>query len=142
MRIWSLHPKYLDTKGLVALWRETLLAKHVLEGKTNGYTNHPQLIRFKAVENPQAAIHQYLAEILEEAKIRGYNFDSNKINFDFTPIQIPVTIGQLEFEKDHLAKKLSVRDPEKLRTLPETKLLETVSIFYVVEGEIESWEII
>lgn len=142
MRIWSLHPKYLDTKGLVALWRETLLAKHVLEGKTKGYTNHPQLIRFKKVENPQAAIHQYLAEILEEAKIRGYKFDSNKINFDFTPIQIPVTTGQLEYELEHLAKKLSVRDPEKLRTLPETKLLETVSIFYVVEGEIESWEII
>lgn len=110
MRIWSLHPKYLDTKGLVALWRETLLAKHVLEGKTNGYTNHPQLIRFKAVENPQAAIHQYLAEILEEAKISGYNFDSNKINFDFTPIQIPVTIGQLEFEKDHLAKNQTARN--------------------------------
>ena len=40
MRIWSLHPKYLDAKGIVALWRETLLAKHVLEGKTKGYKNH------------------------------------------------------------------------------------------------------
>ena len=52
MRIWSLHPKYLDTKGLVALWRETLLAKHVLEGKTKGYRNHPQLDRFKKAQNP------------------------------------------------------------------------------------------
>lgn len=142
MRIWSLHPKYLDTKGLVALWRETLLAKHVLEGRTKGYTNHPQLIRFKAVENPQEAINQYLAEIVAEAEKRGYNFDKTKINWDFTPIQIPVTSGQMEFEREHLARKLWVRDEEKLRTLPEVKLLETVSIFYVVEGEIESWEII
>jgi hypothetical protein len=142
MRIWSLHPKYLDTKGLVALWRETLLAKHVLEGRTKGYTNHPQLIRFKAVENPQEAINQYLAEIVVEAEKRGYNFDKTKINWNFTPIQIPVTSGQMEFEREHLARKLSVRDEEKLRTLPEGKLLETVSIFYVVEGEIESWEII
>jgi hypothetical protein len=142
MRIWSLHPKYLDTKGLVALWRETLLAKHVLEGRTKGYTNHPQLIRFKAVENPQEGINQYLAEIVAEAEERGYNFDKTKINWNFTPIQIPVTSGQMEFEREHLARKLSVRDEEKLRTLPEVKLLETVSIFYVVEGEIESWEII
>nr|WP_243687290.1 pyrimidine dimer DNA glycosylase/endonuclease V [Methanobacterium formicicum] len=47
MRLWSLHPKYLDVKGLVALWREGLLARAVLKGKTKGYTNHPQLIRFK-----------------------------------------------------------------------------------------------
>jgi len=46
MRIWSLHPKYLDTKGLVALWRDALLARHVLQGKTTGYKNHPQLNRF------------------------------------------------------------------------------------------------
>jgi len=46
MRIWSLHPKYLDAKGLVALWRDALLARHVLQGKTTGYKNHPQLNRF------------------------------------------------------------------------------------------------
>lgn len=142
MRIWSLHPKYLDTKGLVALWRETLLAKHVLEGKTKGYTNHPQLIRFKAVENPQEAINQYLAEVFTEAQKRGYNFDTNKINWNFKPIQIPVTNGQIHFERAHLAKKLLLRDQEKLRNLPEFELLETVSMFYKVEGNIEPWEII
>jgi len=60
MRIWSLHPKYLDTKGLVELWRETLLAKHVLEGKTKGYKNHPQLNRFKIYSKPLEAINFYL----------------------------------------------------------------------------------
>jgi len=67
MRIWSLHPKYLDSKGLVALWRETLLAKHVLEGKTKGYKNHPQLNRFKAMKKPVEVINQYLSEIFIEA---------------------------------------------------------------------------
>ena len=70
MRIWSLHPEHLDTKGLVALWRETLLAKHVLEGKTKGYKNHPQLNRFKALQNPANAINAYLAEIYHEAERR------------------------------------------------------------------------
>ena len=27
MRIWTLHPEYLDGRGLTALWRETLLAR-------------------------------------------------------------------------------------------------------------------
>ena len=37
MRLWTLHPKYLDPQGLVALWREALLARAVLQGKTRGY---------------------------------------------------------------------------------------------------------
>jgi hypothetical protein len=32
MRLWSLHPRYLDAKGLQAVWREGLLAKKVLQG--------------------------------------------------------------------------------------------------------------
>jgi len=80
MRIWSLHPKYLDAKGLVALWRETILAQKVLEGKTKGYKNHPQLNRFKNTDNPVGAIAVYLKYVAEEADKRGYNFDSNKIS--------------------------------------------------------------
>ena len=78
MRIWSIHPKYLDTKGLTAVWRETLLAKHVLEGKTKGYQHHPQLIRFKKQADPLKAIHFYLKIIYEEAVQRGYHYDSTK----------------------------------------------------------------
>ncbi|MEN6399799.1 MAG: pyrimidine dimer DNA glycosylase/endonuclease V, partial [Rectinema sp.] len=29
MRLWTLHPQYLDQKGLTAAWREGLLAKKV-----------------------------------------------------------------------------------------------------------------
>jgi len=66
MRIWSIHPKYLDTKGLVALWRENLLAKNVLEHNTRGYKNHPQLIRSKNSGTPLQAINHYLAAVYQE----------------------------------------------------------------------------
>src|SRR6185503_20356424 len=98
MRIWSIHPQYLDAKGLVALWREALLAKHVLEGRTKGYKNHPQLIRFKNAADPQKAINQYLAIVFEEACARGYQFDRKKINWRFKPVTLFVTRGQINFE--------------------------------------------
>ena len=142
MRIWSLHPKYLDTKGIVALWRETLLAKNVLEGNTKGYTNHPQLNRFKATENPVGAINQYLAEIWEEATRRGYNFNQTKIDYTFNPIQMNVTSGQLDYEFQHLLKKLEVRDKERFEKLKNLNSYDTAEIFKEIEGEIEKWEII
>lgn len=80
MRLWSIHPKYLDAKGLVALWREGLLAQNVLLGKTKGYQYHPQLIRFKKTTNPLGAIATYLIAIADEANLRRYAFDSSKIN--------------------------------------------------------------
>jgi hypothetical protein len=57
MRLWSLHLKYLDRIGLIACWREGLLAKAVLEGKTKGYTHHPQLIRFQTSPHPLHTIN-------------------------------------------------------------------------------------
>jgi hypothetical protein len=110
MRLWSLHPKYLDSKGLVALWRETLLAKNVLEGKTKGYINHPQLDRFKAALNPQGAINYYLKGIWLEATRRNYNFNRSKFEEVENIESINVSTGQIEFEKNHLLKKLKVRD--------------------------------
>ena len=142
MRIWSVHPKYLDAKGLVALWRETLLAKNVLEGNTKGYKNHPQLNRFKAVEKPLEAINQYLAEVWDEATRRGYSFDRNKIDFDFKKIKIEVTIGQMQYEFNHLLKKLEQRDPERYKQFEKLKMVDCAEIFDVKEGEIEKWEII
>src|SRR5665213_874155 len=56
MRLWTLHPRYLDAQGLVAAWREALLAQKVLEGATRGYTRHPQLIRFQSHPKPLEAI--------------------------------------------------------------------------------------
>jgi len=142
MRIWSLHPKYLDAKGLVALWRETLLAKNVLSGNTKGYKNHPQLTRFKNTDNPLYSINQYLAEVYEESQRRGYNFNKAKIDYNYSVAKIPVTNGQIEYEKNHLLKKLEIRDKEKFYILLKETKIQAHPLFRVVEGDVEEWEII
>ena len=143
MRIWSIHPKYLDAKGLVALWRETLLAKHVLEGKTKGYTNHPQLMRFKCSDNPLECINNYLAIIHDEAISRQYLFDKNKIAHEFKQQQcLTVTTGQIQYEVAHLLAKLELRDPAKYRQLKKLRSFDPHPLFTVVEGGVEPWEVI
>lgn len=142
MRIWSLHPKYLDAKGLVALWRETLLAKHVLEGKTKGYKNHPQLERFKQTEKPIDRINQYLSAVYEEALARDYNFNKEKIDWDFEAAVMNVTRGQMRYETQHLSHKLKIRDTNRFELLNQLDKPEPHPLFRVIDGEIESWEVI
>ena len=140
MRLWSLHPKYLDTKGLLAVWREGLLAKHVLEGRTKGYRNHPQLLRFKRQDDPVETISQYLAIILDESLRRGYHFDASKIEKAQHLISISVTRGQIEYEKEHLLHKLDVRDAHAAERLRNAKRVETHPLFVIVSGPVEKWE--
>jgi len=140
MRLWSIHPKYLDRVGLVALWREALLAKAVIEGKTKGYKKHPQLERFRKSRNPVNSINSYLLSIYEEGAKRGYKFDKSKIGKKFSDEKIPVKKGQVEYEFYHLKNKLRFRSPEKFHSLLEIKNVETNRIFYVVDGGVESWE--
>ncbi len=137
MRIWSIHSKYLDTKGLVALWRETLLAKNVLEEKTKGYKNHPQLTRFKNSDNPLQCINQYLAAVYQESVIRGYHFNKEKFNAYQEPVNITVTRRQIEFETMHLLKKLKIRDKKRYHRLLKETNIDLHPIFKVVYGEIE-----
>ncbi|MFA6065101.1 MAG: pyrimidine dimer DNA glycosylase/endonuclease V [archaeon] len=140
MRLWSLHPKYLDTKGLVALWREALLAKAVLENKTKGYKNHPQLERFKKHKNPIKAINSYLSYVLEEAKTRGYKFDESKIDFNKASKEIEVNSDQLKYEFEHLIKKLKIRDNQKYKEIKETKIIQPHPLVKIKKGKIENWE--
>ncbi len=142
MRIWSLHPKYLDAKGLVALWRETLLAKHVLEGRTKGYKNHPQLLRFKNSKFPLDLINQYLSEVYHEAVHRKYAFDKTKIDWNFRKRKLSVTTGQLAYETKHLLKKLQDRDPKKFNELIVFDSLNPHPMFEGIPGEVEEWEVI
>jgi hypothetical protein len=142
MRIWSLHPKYLDSKGLVALWRETLLAKHVLEGKTKGYKNHPQLNRFKKAEFPIDAINQYLSEVYQEALIRNFNFDKQKFDRKYRISKIPVTKEQVKYETEHLLIKLKKRDYHKYKELKSKSTFDNHPIFELIDGAIEKWEIL
>lgn len=139
MRLWTVHPKFLDVKGLVALWREGLLARKVLRGKTKGYTNHPQLIRFRDHPEPLAAIDAYLKEILTESRRRHYNFDASKIDEKAMAEPMPETIGQLQFEWNHLLGKLRIRDPRLWDKLKDGTP-EPHPLFTMKEGNIRSWE--
>lgn len=142
MRIWSLHPRHLDAKGLVALWRETLLAQKVLLGETKGYRNHPQLKRFKSHREPLAAIASYLHEVLREAGRRGYHFDGSKILLKDSRIKIRVTDGQIAYELAHLREKLKVRDRAAYERLAHYGNPSIHPLFKVVSGEIEDWEVL
>lgn len=142
MRLWSIHPKYLDAKGLVALWREALLAKHVLEGKTKGYRQHPQLKRFKQSPDPVQRINEYLSYVFLEAEARGYRFNREKIEWNFTSGRIPVARGQIDYEMDHLRHKLKIRDPQKLRESESLAVPELHPVFFAVDGGVEDWEIL
>ena len=142
MRLWSLHPQYLDAKGLVALWREALLAQAVLAGKTKGYKHHPQLQRFKECRNPRAAIATYLREVHAEAARRGHSFDAKKIGRGKVRAKsLRVTRGQLEYEWKHLKRKLKVRDPDRYRGSADVKAPESHMMFKIVRGDIADWEI-
>lgn len=142
MRLWTLHPRHLDAQGLVALWREALLAQKVLLGLTRGYRNHPQLARFRELNDPVAGIAAYLAGVHAEALRRNYRFDAGKIAAPRWPGQIEATAGQLAYEWAHLRGKLALRDPARLAEFSDLQMPEAHPLFRIVEGGIASWEII
>lgn len=142
MRLWTLHPKYLDSRGLVALWREGLLAQAVLDGETRGYTRHPQLDRFRASASPQAAIATYLRTIHAESERRGYRFDGSKIGSSHTAGPIEVTRGQMNYEWEHLLAKLQRRDPVRWEQFQSLTRLVPHPLFRIKPGPVEDWEIV
>ena len=140
MRLWTIHPKYLDPRGLVALWREALLARAVLRGETAGYRHHPQLHRFRAHSTPRTAINAYLAAVLEESQSRGYSFNARKVGPVRGRIEIQATTGQIAHEWRHLLRKLEVRSPELfVRACGMTKPLPH-PVFRVTAGSVADWE--
>ena len=140
MRIWSLHPGYLDRQGLVACWRESLLAQKVLAGKTVGYTRHPQLARFRVLDDPMAGIGAYLQGLADEAGLRGYRFDVSRIARPDHVLTLTVTRGQLDVEAAHLLAKLKERSPERVAGFPKPADLLPHPLFTVAPGPVADWE--
>jgi len=138
VRLWSLHPEYLDTRGLVALWREGLLARAVLRGATRGYRHHPQLERFRAQQAPISAINAYLLEVWREASRRGYAFDRRRIGPVRRPPSLSLNLGQLAYEREHLRAKLQIRAPEGLAKLPARP--KAHPLFHLIPGPVATWE--
>jgi hypothetical protein len=140
MRLWSIHPRHLDVKGLVALWREGLLARAVLRGKTRGYRHHPQLTRFRSRREPVAALDCYLSRVLDEARLRGYHFKASKIRYRrCRHVRAPVSAGQLRHEWKHLLAKLAVRDSLRWKTERRGRV-QPHACFRVVPGSLADWE--
>lgn len=140
MRLWSIHPKYLDSKWLLACWREWLLAKKVLEWKTKWYKNHAQLSRFKESKDKITSINAFLYQIYKEAKNRGYNFSLDKIKKIEDKEIINVTSKQIGYEFKHLLNKLKTRDIKKYEEIKNTHNIEINPFFKEIIWEIEEWE--
>ena len=142
MRLWSLHPKYLDRQGILGLWREGLLAQKVLSDQTKGYRNHPQLLRFRNSKNPQKAISLYLLSVYNEAARRGYRFDLSKIGDTSSgrELKIPLNRGQLKYEFKHLLKKIKIRDYPPYKKNKKIKKIYVHPLFKIKEGMKEDWE--
>jgi len=140
MRLWTIHPKYLDARGLVALWREALLAQKVLRGATRGYRHHPQLLRFAGQPDPSAALAAYLKAVHDEAVERDYKFDTRKIGRRKYRGKIKETRGQLLYEWRHLKRKLKRRDPKRLRGFAAVKIPAPHPLFKIVSGKARDWE--
>ncbi|WP_129788621.1 pyrimidine dimer DNA glycosylase/endonuclease V [Promicromonospora panici] len=145
MRLWSLNPALLDRQGLTACWREGLLAQAVLLGRTQGYTAHPQLDRFREHPQPVTAISAYLHGVRDEATRRGYRFDERRISQPLDGqirdiARIVVTTGQLDREWQHLLHKLAARSPVHRALIVSAEPPTPHPLFVVVPGPVASWE--
>lgn len=140
MRLWSIHPEYLDAAGLVALWREGLLAKKVLQGRTKGYRHHPQVIRFRNQKFPVASINNYLLAVWVESVRRGYAFDKRKLGPQRRVRRIPIPAGQLLFEFMHLRRKLRMRNRKLFLATSNVKKPAAHPLFRVHNGPVAGWE--
>lgn len=139
MRLWTLHPKYLDAQGLVALWREALLAQAVLRGRTRGYRFHPQIERFRACASPRISIASYLKGVFEESRRRGYGFDRSKVrSFECAPLA--ATDGQLAYEWEWLLEKLRRRNPALYRIHRKVGIPKAHPLFRIRKGPVADWE--
>ena len=140
MRLWTFHPKYLDSKGLVALWREGLLAINVLSGRTKGYKNHPQLIRFKTLNDPIGGVSKYLEYVLGEAKDRNYTFDHSKIPPSNFRGNILETEGQIKYEWKLFKDKLKKRNPTLFKKYKNITIPTPHPLFKLIQGNVNDWE--
>ncbi len=136
MRLWSLHPSYLDAKGLVALWREGLLALKVFARLLPS----PPVNPVSGAKDPEAAIEAYLWGVYEESLQRGYHFDAGKLSAKPQKVKKRVTAGQLEYELNHLLRKLKRRDVERYKTMTAVKTPPAHPLFRIVPGNVEKWE--
>lgn len=148
MRLWSIHPKYLDNRSLMVFWNDAILAKSSILGKIDFHSPHFQ--RFKYIDNKEHVLNVYMKEIFLEGSKRNLNFDKNQIEDIFllpllTSDLIDLTYGQLKFEFELLVDKFkSTNNNEALEFLMNSYIkddqIESL-VFHLTDGPMESWDI-
>lgn len=125
MSLWTVHPKYLDKQGLIALWREGLLAQKSLNGELDIELNNQVWQQFKNSENPLKAIGTYLSFIASEGARRGYKLGHEKIIYpNFDDNKFDIRPQDLIFEMKHLRDKLKLRDKNKWHEVNQVEQVE------------------
>ncbi len=94
------------------------------------------------MEDPVSGISSYLEYVAQEADRRNYNFNRAKISKKARSKKISVTNAQLDYEFEHLLGKLKVREPSLYHEVKKVDEIQIHPLFFRVEGEIESWEIV
>lgn len=146
MRLWSLHPRYLDKVGVVACWSEGLGGLRALQGRQKMHRNHPQLERFKATGVSEYSLYIYLDTLWRVQ--RSAQLDYSKLDplvpgyvLLRTLPTLPVTTGQIAYEQWLLYTKLRGRDERAAgRILCPTDEVVLHPMFYSVPGPVEAWE--
>ena len=139
MRLWSLHPRYLDPQG----WSrcgETLLARKVLRGETRGYRHHPQLQRFREARDPQSAIDAYLPRSTprrRRAATRSTRTSSMPTRARKDPGRARAT---RRARMGHLIAQARVAQPGAHVRWRELQRPRTHPSFRVVAGGVADWE--
>lgn len=141
MRLWTLHPHYLDLAGLRALWQNGILAQKNIFAQKGGVELHPQLLRFQKTETPEKAIGTYLLYISEEAEHRGVHFDIKKILVPCRDIVLDETVGQIQYEWWHFLTQLKDRAPTKYEKLQLIQKPDAHPMFRIIPGNVKHWEL-
>jgi hypothetical protein len=114
-------------------------------GKTKGWKNHPQLIRFKNHNAPIHAIGFYLFIIYNEGCKRGYSYNKSKMFKIVEKVSmINISKEQLAYEFEILKNRVRGRDHTKFLELLEFGKKESYPkphpLFHVIDGKVALWE--
>ena len=129
MKLWTFHPRYLDTCGLTGLWREAIMAQNILiklmQGKLVGYTNHPELNKIRNIGESifwEGAIRVYLDEIYKESVLRKHSFNQYKIRASrgfLLNVEIWLSEEQLRQEEETIKERMAVRSPGRYQEVKD-----------------------
>lgn len=145
MRVWTIHPKYLNRKELSACWHDGLRALKVLSEPEKYQRFYEGLSVFRVQSEPVYALAKYLQAIGKEGVKRGLQMDLSllpEVPKDFR-LKIPVSEERIASERKLLTKRLAGLGRWHLRKFQSMLPGRTNPLFFVQNDNHPSpWEII